>query len=99
MLFGVTLAVLVDRWAQQWPRPDRSAKGVASVLPLVPLVVFPPMLAAVFVATGFATFVAPKTTQLRWLKRIDPVVKVVVAVVALIGAVSMLLGVIEILSL
>ena len=99
VLFGLTLAVMVDRWAPRWPRPTRSAKGVASALPLVPLVVFPPMLAAVVAGTGFAAFVAPKATELPWLGRLDAVAKVVVAAIALLGATSALLAALEILTL
>lgn len=58
VLFGATFGVLVDHLAPRWPRPGRSVRGVASVLPLVVLVLSPPLFVAALVGV-LAGAVAP----------------------------------------
>lgn len=49
VLFGATFGVLVDRLAPGWPRPGRSVRGVASVLPFAVLLLTPPLFVAAMV--------------------------------------------------
>jgi hypothetical protein len=99
VLFGLTFAVLVDRWANTWHRPDRSWKGIAPLLPLIALIVFPPMLVLAIAGMGISAFIAPKTSGLRWLGPVDVVLRIVVAVIAMLGAISASVAAVEILTL
>jgi hypothetical protein len=85
--FALLGAVLIDRWAPSWPRPGRSVRGVAAVTPLLPLVLAGPPGVAVVTAIGFRTLVSPAVERQRWLAPVDQVLRVVVLVAAVAGAV------------
>jgi hypothetical protein len=80
-LFGLLLAVLADHWWATWPAPSRSIKGIASLVPLVPLLLFYIAGAVVAAAIALKTFVGPRLTTPSWVKGADKVGRVAVVVV------------------
>ena len=83
--FALLGAILIDRWAASWPRPSRSARGIASLLPLAPLVVAVTPGAAAAVAIGFRTIVSPAVERQRWLVTLDRVVRPALVLAAVAG--------------
>ena len=49
ILLGATVGVLVDRLGPMWPRPGRSLRGIASLLPFAVLALSPPLFIAAIV--------------------------------------------------
>lgn len=86
LLFGLLLAVLADSWAQSWPRPAASLKGIAGLVPLlltIPLVIGAVITAMAIAYTTFVTPLAARTTRLR---AVDAVGVWVVGALAVVGA-------------
>ena len=107
VLFGATFGVLVDYLAPRWPRPGRSIRGVASVIPLAMLLPSPPIFVAMAVAVLGATFVprlrlraqrdhSAPTTVLGVRNRVG---RVLVATLGGVGGLSVLVAVVQILTL
>lgn len=94
VLFGLTFGVLVDRFAPRWPRPARSVKGVASLLPL--LILLP---AAAVALPAVLAIVAATAVPAPDLRRFDRVGRVLAGGLAFVGGAATLLAAGEVLAL
>jgi len=83
--FALLAAVLIDRWAASWPVPDRTLKGAAGLVPLVPLSlgVFPALAAAA--AIGYKAFVAPGGRGTERFAFVDRPLRAVTVAAAVLG--------------
>jgi hypothetical protein len=96
LTFGLTAAVLIDRWAARWPVPGWSPKGVLSLLPLLPLLPLVSPAAVVAAAIGVTAFVAPAIRGTNWLRALDRPLRVLTGGVAALGGVWVLAAAVEI---
>ncbi|MEO7573729.1 MAG: hypothetical protein ABIX10_14965 [Acidimicrobiales bacterium] len=94
--FALLAAVLVDRWGAGWPRPGRSPKGVAAVLPLVPLLLAPP--AAAVVACAIVLGSSRRGQGARAYTPADRLLRRGLVLAAAIGTAWTLVGASEILT-
>lgn len=94
--FALLAAVLIDRWAASWPRPGRSPRGVAAVLPLAPLLLFPPV--AAVVAGAVVLGASPRRSEASPSTSGDRVVRAGLMLAAAIGTAWTLAGAGQILT-
>lgn len=99
VLYGLVFAVLVDRWAATWPRPSRSVKGIAGLLPLVVILPLVQVSVVVVLAIAFSVFLGPMTRNSAFLAKTDTAGRGVLVVLAVVGASWTLVGAFQILTL
>lgn len=91
VLFGVSFAVLADRWSAHWPKLGATPAGVAAPVPMVGvfalsvLVVMPALIMVVGVAFVVWRPALGERTS-RWLAASEPLGRGVLVVLALLGA-------------
>jgi MFS family permease len=99
VLFGVVFGVLVDTWAASWPRPGRSLRGGAALLPFAPLLLAPLALGLVAAGGLLATYLGSWYRGLRQVATIDAVGRAAVFLLASAGGAWTLVAAVEILTL
>ena len=104
VLFGVSFAVLADRWAVDWPRLGRTPTGVLAAVPMIAvfglsaLIIVP----AVIIALGvcFVAWRRPVSDRTSsWLRASERPGRWVLASVALAGAAWAMVSAVQVLTL
>ena len=95
LIFGMLQVVLSDRWSQTWPTTDRSV-GVVGLLPLGLLLLAPPLAVASSVVAVLRAWIGD-IDHTRWASTADRLGRALVALAAVLGAVWVAAGAIEIL--
>jgi hypothetical protein len=95
LIFGMLQVVLSDRWSQTWPTTDR-AVGVVGLVPLGLLLLVPLLAVASSLVAGLRARIGD-VDHSRWVSTVDTLGRALVAVAAILGALWVAAGAIEIL--
>lgn len=104
LAFGVSFAVLADRWAARWPVPGPTIRGALSVLPFfavlaLSLTIGVPAVVLVAVVSVVAWRQGRSTRTRRWLERSERPGGVVLRAAAVLGAVWVGVSAVQVLAL
>jgi hypothetical protein len=104
LAFGVSFAVLADRWSTRWPVPAPTIRGVLSVVPFVGVLTLsvPMVVPAVVmvVAVSVATWrQRGRTRSGRWLERSERLGRLAVRTGAVAGGMWVGVSVVQVLAL
>lgn len=102
--FGVSFAVLADRWAARWPDPELSPRGVLSVLPFfgvlaLSLTIGAPAIVLAAVVSVVAWRQGRSSRTRRWLERSERPGGLALRAAAVLGAVWVGVSAVQVLTI